>query len=211
MKKLFITLISVALLTGSAIAQQGDGGGNGSGPAPGGMGPHLPIDLTTLEDVPGDVQQAFDDAKAGRETLRVEREAAIAALGEDPTDDALRAALEQWRSENEEQIAEIRENAEVVREYFRAQREERQQSGESDGMKQRRMQFREEVQVMREAQEQLRLQLQNGELSEADREALVQAFREENRETMRKLKAIKRQQRLEQGDGGGDRRQGPGA
>lgn len=211
MKKLFITLISVALLTGSAIAQQGDGGGNGNGPAPGGMGPHTPIDLTTLEDVPDDVLQAFNDGKTEREALRVDRDAAIAALGEDPTDDAMRAALEQWRSENEDRIAEIRANAETVREYFRAQREERQQSGESDGMKRRRMQFREDVQVMREAQEQLRLQLQNEELSEEDREALVNAFREENRETMRKLKAIKRQQRLEQGDGGGDRRQGPGA
>jgi len=217
MKKLLIILSSVALLTGTAIAQQGSSAGNGSGSGtadgsgPNGPGPgiHADMDLSTIEGIPEDVLAAHEANAAEREALRAERQAVLDGLGAGATDDEIRAELEQWREANSVRIDAIRENAQLVREWFRAQRPDRPQLGDSDNMKRRRAQFREDVQSMRQSEHRLRLKLQDPDLSAEEREELVQAFRDENREVMQRLRARKRQQRLDQGSGGGDRRQGP--
>lgn len=212
MKKLSIILCSVALLAGTAVAQNLDGSGegiqaqDGSAPGYGTPGPHGNMDLSGIDGVPEDILALHEAMLAEREALRASRETAIEGL----TDEAeIRAALEDWRAENQEAIDDIRANAQQVRDWFRANRPERPGAGQTDGMRQRRLQFRANVAEMQLERHQLRLQLQDPDLTEEEREALIQAFRDENRETMQRLRARKRQQRLE-GDGGGDRRGNPG-
>ena len=205
MKKLYIILCSVALLAGTAVAQNLDGSGMGQG----GPGPHHDMDLGAMEGVPEDILAIHKDVMEDREVLRASRQKAIDDLPEGTTDEVIRETLEEWRTAHETEIEEIRAQAHLVRDWFREHRPVRPEVDQTDGMRHRRQQFRENVAEMQREQRQLRLQLQNPDLTEEEREALIQAFRDENRETMQKLRARKRQMRLE-GDGGGDRRGNPG-
>jgi hypothetical protein len=201
MKKFYILLCSIALIAGTAIAQQGDGSGTGQGPGP--HGNRAEVDLSTIDN-----PEVVAAITAMRE-LRADRDAEIEKLGEGVTPEEIHEALTTWREENADRIARVRENAQLVRDYFRAQRPDREGLSKTDAMKRRRAQFRKDVAEMRQDQRQLRLQLQDPDLTDEEREALIQAFRDENRETMQKLRARKRYQRLEGDGGGGDRRTGP--
>ena len=209
MKKFYILLCSIALIAGTALAQEGTSGGQGPGDGSGsaqGPGPHgnqADVDLSTITD------ESVVAAITAMRELRADRDAEIAKLGEGATPEEIHEALTGWREANADRIASVKANAQLVRDYFRAQRPDREGLGQTDGMKRRRAEFRDDVAEMRKEQKQLRLQLQDPDLTDEEREALIQAFRDENRETMQKLKARKRYQRLEGDGGGGDRRTGP--
>lgn len=148
-------------------------------------------------EVPEWIQEKRTELRTLRQQLADSRRAAILAL-EDPTDAEIRAAIEAWRSENEAQIAATRALAEEIRTWFQENRPHRPPPGMSDGMVQRRGQFRQNIQEMR----QLRTQLMDPNLSEEDYDRI----REQQRLLLQERKELMRQKRIHEGDAGGDRR-----
>ncbi|NDV62039.1 hypothetical protein G0Q06_06235 [Puniceicoccales bacterium CK1056] len=288
MKKLFITLISMGLLLGSAQGQmQGPGFGDGTGDGPGDgsmmfdppadLDPEVLAEITELHDavkairaelrvsraaviealgpdatheekvaaltvwrednsdtfgelrvlteelrtliqenrpdrpvidIPEDILADREALKARRIALAESRREAILALGENPTDEAVREAIEAWRAENADEIEAVRVLAKSLRDWFRENRPGRDGRVMTPRMLQRRLAFRDNVKEMRTNRLELREQMQDPALTDEERKALMQEFRQEQGKLMRERKQLKREERIQQGEGGGDRRPG---
>lgn len=159
-------------------------------------------------DIPEEVIADREELKDRRIALAESRREAILALGEDPTDEAVREAIEAWRAENADEIEAVRALAQSVRDWFRENRPGREGRVMTPRMLQRRLAFKENVKEMHQNRLQLREQMQDPTLTEQERKAIMQNFREQQRELMRERKQLKREERLNQGEGGGDRRPG---
>jgi DNA repair exonuclease SbcCD ATPase subunit len=159
-------------------------------------------------DVPEEIVALREELQTQRQALAESRQSEIAALGENPTDEEVRAAIEAWRLANADAIAEAQGLAEQLREWFRENRPDRPGAAFTPGMALRRAAFRENVREMRQNRMQLRNQLQNPDLSDPERQQIMATFREQQRELMQERKSLKRQQRISQGGVGGDRRPG---
>jgi hypothetical protein len=159
-------------------------------------------------DVPEEIVALREELQTQRQELADSRQTAIAALGADPTDEAVRAAIEGWRGANEDAIAEAQGLAEELRQWFRDNRPERPGAAFTPGMALRREAFRNNIREMQQNRMQLRNQLQKPDLSDTDRQQIMANFREQQRELMQERKSLKRQQRISQGGVGGDRRPG---
>lgn len=211
MKKLIITLCSFGLLLTAAQGQQNGPmgpGGDGTGMPPVDMPPPPPsLDRPGVE-IPDEIMDLHADISDLRDALRISRQAVIDGLGEDATAEDIRAALEDWRVANEDAITDARELATTLREWFQANRPERPGVGNSPEMVQRRQAFRENVAQMQANRQQLREQLRDPALTEEDRQQIMAQFREEQRNLIRERQSLKRQERIDQGGVGGDRRPG---
>jgi hypothetical protein len=159
-------------------------------------------------DIPEDILADREALKDRRIALAESRREAILALGEDPTDEAVREAIEAWRTENAAEIEAVRALAKSIRDWFRENRPGRDGRIMTPRMLQRRLAFRENVAEMRQNRMQLREQMQDPTLTEQERKALMQNFRQQQRELMSERKQLKREERINQGEGGGDRRPG---
>lgn len=148
-----------------------------------------------------------DEAKALHESLKASREEAIDALGEDATEEEIKAALDAWREAHADDFARLEEIREEVRTYLRENRPERgERGGASEAVRERREAFRETSQELRAAREALREALDAAE-TEEERRALIEEFREEQRELMQERKELRRLELID-GVSGGDRRSG---
>lgn len=161
-----------------------------------------------LMDIPEAILADREELKDRRVALAESRRAAILALGEDPTDEAVREALEAWRTDNAGEIEAVRELAQSVRDWFRENRPGRHERVVTPRMAQRRMDFRDNLQAMHQNRQQLRTQMQDPTLTPDERHAIMQQFRQEQKDLMQERKQLKRQERIDQGEGGGDRRPG---
>jgi post-segregation antitoxin (ccd killing protein) len=159
-------------------------------------------------DVPEEIVALREQLHAQRQVLAESRQQVIAGLGENPTDEEVRAAIEAWRETNADAIAEAQNLAEQLREWFRANRPDRPGAAFSPGMALRREAFRNNIREMQQNRMQLRTQLQNPDLTDPERQQIMATFREQQRELMQERKSLKRQQRISQGGVGGDRRPG---
>ncbi|MGA1204761.1 MAG: hypothetical protein ACO3ZW_02980 [Opitutales bacterium] len=189
MKKLLIALSAFAL--SFTLAQAYHHGGDGSGPhsGSGGMwenmsGVDLPPELVTLR----------DEIVAERKALKISRDAALEGLADA---EAIKAALEAWRLENADAISSIREKVGTLRDWFRENRPMREKPVVTEEMRQRRLQFKEKSQEIR----QLRLQLE-GLDPESEEYAQI---RDQLRTLLQERKQMLRKRRLG-GGVGGDRR-----
>jgi hypothetical protein len=159
-------------------------------------------------DIPEEILADREELKERRIALAESRRAVILALGEDPTDEAVREALETWRTENAAEIEAVQELAKSIRDWFRENRPARHERVVTPRMVQRRMAFRENTQALHQNRQQLRVQMQDPTLTPEERHALMQQFRQEQKDLMQERKQLKRQERIDQGEGGGDRRPG---
>lgn len=159
-------------------------------------------------EIPDEIILKREDLHMKRTALAESRREAILALGENPTDEEVRAAVEAWREDNAEAIAETQALAMELREWFRESRPHREPPVITPGMRHRKQEFRRLTHEVRENRRDLRQDLRNPDLTEEERLELIQVFREEQRELMRERKQLLRQQRLNQGGVGGDRRPG---
>ena len=150
-------------------------------------------------DVPEYIQEKRDAMRTLRQQLAESRAAAIAAV-EDPTEENVRAALEQWRIANEGTFTQIRTLAQEVRQWFRDNRPHRQGPVVTAEMTQRRQQFQANIQEA----SQIRQRLRDGDCTEEEREQL----RLRERELIRDRKEIMRQRRAAEGGESGERRPG---
>ena len=149
-------------------------------------------------EIPAWIQEKREELRTLRQQLAESRREAILAL-EDPTDEEIRAAIEAWRAENADLIAQTRALAEEVRAWFQENRPHRPPpGGDYEGMTQRRKQFRQNIQAMR----QLREQLMDPNLSEEEYDRI----RQQQRTLLQERKELMRQKRIHEGDAGGDRR-----
>lgn len=161
-----------------------------------------------LVDIPEDILADREELKDRRLALAESRRDAILALGEDPTDEAVREALEAWRTANADEIEAVRELAQSIRDWFRENRPGRHERKVTPDMARRRMEFRDNLQAMHENRKDLRIQMQDPTLTPEERHAIMQQFRQEQKDLMQERKQLKRQERIDQGEGGGDRRPG---
>jgi len=159
-------------------------------------------------DIPDDILADREALKDRRIALAESRREAILALGEDPTDEAVREAIEAWRADNADEIEAVRVLAKSLRDWFRENRPGRDGRVMTPRMVQRRLAFRDNVKEMRQNRLQLREQMQDPALTDEERKTLMQEFRQQQRELMRERKQLKREERIQQGEGGGDRRPG---
>lgn len=159
-------------------------------------------------DVPEEIVALREDLVEQRQDLAESRRAAIEALGEDPTDEEIREAIADWRDLNADAIADAQALSQELREWFRENRPDRPGAAFAPGMALRRAAFRENVREMRQNRMQLRNRLQDPDLNDGERQQVMANFREQQRELMQERKALKRQQRINQGGVGGDRRPG---
>ena len=159
-------------------------------------------------EIPEEIIADREELKDRRIALAESRREAILALGEDPTDEAVREAIETWRTENADEVEAVRELAKGIRQWFKENRPGRDGRIMTPRMLQRRLAFRDNVREMRENRRELREQMQDPDLTDEERKDLMQEFRQKQRELMRERKQLKREERLNQGEGGGDRRPG---
>jgi len=156
-------------------------------------------------EVPDEIKEKRNALQEQRAALAESRRAAIDALGEDPTDEEIRETVEAWREANADAIADARALADELRDWFRENRPPRPLP---PVIAQRRAEFRDNMQDIRDNRRQLRQRLQNPDLTEEEREQIIAEFREQQREFVQERKALRRQQRIDQGGVGGDRRPG---
>jgi hypothetical protein len=159
-------------------------------------------------DIPDYIIADREALRERRTDLAESRREAILALGENPTDEAVREAIETWRTENAEEIAAVQELSKSIRDWFRENRPDRGDRVMTPRMLQRRLAFKENIQEMQQNRQRLRQQMQDPALTAEERQALMQAFRQQQRDLMQEHKQLKREERIQQGEGGGDRRPG---
>jgi hypothetical protein len=127
----------------------------------------------------------------------------VEALKEEgATDEAIRAALATWHEENAEAINAVKALAVQIQAYIRENRPERDPSRLTDRMIQRRQRYRENQQALR----QLRLQLEDENLTEEER-AQIKA---QMGELLRERKRLMRNKRTDEGGIGGEGGRRPG-
>lgn len=164
-------------------------------------------DRPEREPLPDEIVALQDEAKTLNESLRASRQALLESLGDDLTREEREAALDAWREENAVDLARLEEIREEVRAYLRENRPDRgDRPGVPQNVRERQEAFRAASEELRAAREQLRVALQAAETDE-ERQALIQAFREEQRELMQQRKELRRLE-LIGGGSGGDRRPG---
>lgn len=159
-------------------------------------------------DIPEDILDMRADLRDQRQALADSRRVALAAIGENPTDEDVRAAIEAWRAANADAIAEVQALADELRTWFQDNRPERPGRAFTPGMAERRADFRANLASMKENRMAFSEKMRDPNLDPEMRHALIQEFREQNRELMQERKALMRQQRIDQGGVGGDRRPG---
>lgn len=158
-------------------------------------------------EVPEEIQAKMDDLKGLREDLKASREMVIQALGEDATDEEIRAALEDWRTVNVEAIDATKALAEEVRAWHRENRPQRDQRVR-EGIRDRRQAFRENAVELRQAHRGLREELANPDLTPEQRREMIRQFREEQRDLLKERKQLRRGGRFNDDGEGGERRPG---
>jgi hypothetical protein len=166
-----------------------------------------PVDVDRPE-ISEEALQAREELKTRRDALADSRRAAILALGESPTDEAVRAAIEAWRTENADEIASVEALAAEIRQTFRGMRPERPGPRMDEGMMARREGFRENARELRQNRQALREQLQDPALTPEERRTLMQQFRDEQQEVLQARRELLREKRAAQAGAGGDRRPG---
>lgn len=169
-------------------------------PRPGGGNPVIPDEISEMRDT----------LRNQRIALAESREAVIEALGDEATDDQIRAAIEQWREDNADAIAETRALAAEIRNWFRQNRPDRggNNGGPPADVRERRQQFKENASQIRQNRRQFANAMANPDLSPEERAALREEFRSEQQELIEERKQLRRQERIDQVGPGGDRRPG---
>lgn len=166
-----------------------------------------PEDVTPPE-ISDEALQAREELKTRRQALADSRRATILALGENPTDEAVRAAIEAWRTENADEISAVEALAAEIRDVFRGMRPDRAGPQMDAGMAARREGFRENARALKENRKALREQMQDPNLTPGERRTLLQQFREDQKEILQARREMLREKRAAEAGAGGDRRPG---
>jgi len=185
------------------------------------------IDLETVRELANDLRSALEEYRPERpdapgmnpevialrenlETLRTtlqeSRDAALAVLGEDATEEEIETAIAEWREANADQIAAVESARDELKTWFKENRPDRPGRGISAKMKERQAAFRAQAMQLKEARQALREQLSNPDLTEEERQAIIEEHREEHRTMMQEIKELRRNQRRGGDNTGGDRR-----
>lgn len=163
--------------------------------------PH-PIDL------PYEIVAKQAELAAARAELQASREAVLAALGEDATDEEIREAMLAWREANTAAVEAVQALAAEIRAWFQENRPERPVRPVTAAMRQRRSDLQAKAVAIRESRQAFAQAMGDPNLTEAERRRLAEDFRAEQRELMQEQRELKRQQRIDAIGVGGDRRPG---
>jgi DNA repair exonuclease SbcCD ATPase subunit len=166
--------------------------------------PDRPVRPVQPPAVPDEILALRTELTDLRKELGESREAAVAGLT-DPAE--IRAAMLAWREANAEAIAAMNDLAAEIRAWFQANRPVRAGRDVGPAMTAMRERFQQNAGEMRQAREQLGAQLRGAATAE-ERQAIVEQFREDQRQLMQERKELRRQERLDGDIPGGARRPG---
>lgn len=159
--------------------------------------------------VPSEIAEKQAERNSLQNQLAEARAALIAELRAEGADaDAIADAMAAWREENADLIAQVQGLGQEIAAWAQSQRPERGERPGNPEMDQRRAEFAQNARDMREARANLGQQMR-GPMDPEERQALIEEFRQNQRELMEEQKELRRQQRVGGGDNlGGDRRPG---
>lgn len=143
-----------------------------------------------------------------RLALAESRREVVQDLGENPTPEAVKEAVEKWRADHAEEIAEVQDLGAQLGDWFRENRPERPETPFTPEIAQQRTAMRENSAALREKGQAFAASMANNALTEDDRRELVEAFRAEQRGMMEERKNLARQERANQAAEAGERRPG---
>lgn len=167
------------------------------------------VDRPERPNVPEDIAEKQAERSSLQGQLAEARSALIAELRAEGADaEAIGAAMAGWREDNADLIEQVQGLGQDIAAWAQAQRAERGGRPENAQMDQRRAEFAKNASDMREARASLGQQMR-GPMDPEERQALIEEFRQNQRELMEEQKELRRQQRIGGGDDlGGDRRPG---
>jgi hypothetical protein len=159
--------------------------------------------------VPEEIAEKQAERNSLQSQLAEARAALIAQLRAEGADaDAVAAAMATLREENADLIAQIQGLGQEISTWAQSQRPDRGVRPQNTEMDERRAEFAQNAREMREARANLGQQMR-GPMDPEERQALIEEFRQNQRELMEEQKELRRQQRSGGGDDlGGDRRPG---
>ena len=198
MKSILIPLLALSLLTLGAYGQPaGPGGPPSDLPKQPETNPTTPPE-GPVPRIPEEVLELRAEVQNLHQNLARSRREALLALGEDPSEEAVRNTLEAWRSENAADLVALDEMAESFRNALRENRPDRADVPENAAAAKRREASRANIADVRNERAALGSQLGNPDLSPAEREELVQEFRDNQRALAAERRHLERQERAEQ-------------
>ena len=206
MKKLILTLCSLALIVPMSYAQGGNGPGDGSGGSGDGnvnaVQQQIRGDYSNVE-LPPELEAIKAQLEEAREPLMESRQALVNELkANGATDAEIRAALATWHVENADAIAAMKTLAEQIQAYIRENRPEREPLQFTQRMRERHQNM---IQNQTQLREQ-RLLLENENLGEQERNQIKAQIGE----LLRERKHLMRNKRADEGGNGGDNGRRPG-
>ena len=161
-------------------------------------------------ELPDELQSAIDDYQAIQAALREDLAGQIEAL-ENPTREEVRALTDQFKADNEDTLMAQRELAQSIRDEVSAIRMENAPDPADipEAVLEAREQFREQRAAMVAARQQLREDLAAA-TTEDERKALIEAFRQQQRENVQDIRELRRSVREQLRDGDDSDRRGGG-
>ena len=161
-------------------------------------------------ELPDELQSAIDDYQAIQAALREDLAGQIESL-ENPTREEVRALTDQFKADNEDTLMAQRELAQSIRDEVSAIRMENAPDPADipEAVLEAREQFREQRAAMVAARQQLREDLAAA-TTEDERKALIEAFRQQQRENVQDIRELRRSVREQLRDGDDSDRRGGG-
>ncbi len=182
----FILLTTLFLGLGNVFGQEGPGQG------PEFMGPPE-VQRPELPDLPVELRGQIDLYQDEKESLRNELRETLAIL-EDPTRDEIRESVQAFREENAERIASQHELAAEIREELKEIRGDRplppHRRPLPPELEVRRDEFLAERQALQQERQEFFESIKD--LTGEERDAAIQAFREEQRQRLQEQKELRR-------------------
>ena len=195
----FLMLITLFLFGGYAFGQEDEGSGDMSHPE------------VQRPEFPEELRGKIDTYREEKVALRVELRETLAALV-DPTREETREAVQAFREENTERIASQRELAAEIRVTVREIRGDQpfppHRRHLPPELEAKRDEFHAERQALRQERHEFLESIKD--LTDEEREAAIQAFREEHRQRLQEQKELRRELRDQIRDGHTDTGDGDG-
>lgn len=142
-----------------------------------------------------------------RTELAESRAGVIAELGPNATVEDIRSAIAEWHIDNADAIAAMRALSQELANWMRSNRPVREdRAGPSAEVMERRQALQQDAQTLRRERQQLRQDLATA--TPEEREAIIRAFQQQQRELMQERRELRRLERLGGSGVGGDSRRG---
>jgi len=155
-------------------------------PEVGGEKPEVEIQRPSKPELSDELKEKISTIKSLEKSLHEDVKAKINELGRDASRSEIKEAVDKFKSENKDRFDEIKNAREQIKEELEANRPKRPRPELSDELKEKAAELQNSKKEMHEAHKELRETLKNA--SEQEREQLITAFKEANKEKHQQIK-----------------------